>query len=56
MIVNTEKSQAIILDKRKGKAKYNFTADNNDVESTKSVTPVDIKIQIERLDSTGRIS
>ena len=36
-IVNAEKFQAIIVNKKESEAKYKLTIDNNDIESTKSV-------------------
>ena len=36
-IVNADKFQAIILNKKESEAKYKLTIDNNDIESTKSV-------------------
>ena len=44
MIVNTDKFQAIILNKKESEAKYKLTIDNNDTESTKSVKLLGIKI------------
>ena len=37
MIVNADKFQAIILNKKETEAKCKLTIDNNDIESTKSV-------------------
>ena len=37
MIVNAEKFEVIILNKKECEAKYKLTIDNNDIESTKSV-------------------
>ena len=37
MIVNADKFQAIILNKKEAEAKYKLTIDDNDIESTKSV-------------------
>ena len=37
MIVNADKFQAIILNKKESEAKYKLTIDNNDIESPKSV-------------------
>ena len=37
MIVNADKFQAIISNKKESEAKYTLTIDNNDIESTKSV-------------------
>ena len=36
-IVNADKFQAIILNKKEAEAKYKLTIDDNDIESTKSV-------------------
>ena len=36
-IVNADKFQAIILNKKESEAKYKLTIDNNDIESAKSV-------------------
>ena len=44
MIVNTDKFQAIILNKKESEAKYKLTIDNNDIESTKSVKLLGITI------------
>ena len=44
MIVNTDKLQAIILNKKESEAKYKLTIDNNDIESTKSVKLLGITI------------
>ena len=49
MIVNADKCQAIILNKKKKKkkkseAKYKLAIDNNDIESTKSVKLLGITI------------
>ena len=38
LIVNADKFQAIILNKKESEAKYKLTIGNNDIESTKSVT------------------
>ena len=37
MIVNADKFQAIILNKKESEVKYKLAIDNNDIESTKSV-------------------
>ena len=37
MIVNADKFQSIILNKKESEAKYKLTIDNNDIESTKSI-------------------
>ena len=37
MIVNADRFQAIILNKKESEAKYKLAIDNNDIESTKSV-------------------
>ena len=37
MIVNADRFQATILNKKESEAKYKLTIDNNDTESTKSV-------------------
>ena len=37
MIINADKFQAIILNKKESEAKYELTIDNNDIESTKSL-------------------
>ena len=44
MIVNADKFQAIILNKKESEAKYKLTIDNNDIESTKSVKLLGITI------------
>ena len=44
MIVNTDKFQAIILNKKESEAKYRLTIDNNDIKSTKSVKLLGITI------------
>ena len=44
IIVNADKFQAIILNKKEGEAKYKLTIDNNDIESTKSVKELGITI------------
>ena len=43
-IVNADKFQAIILNKKESEAKYKLTIDNNDIESTKSVKLLGITI------------
>ena len=43
-IVNAEKFQAIILNKKESEAKYKLTIGNNDIESTKSVKLLGITI------------
>ena len=42
MIVNADKFQAIILNKKEAEAKYKLTIDDNDIESTKSVKVLSI--------------
>ena len=44
MIVNAEKFEVIILNKKECEAKYKLTIDNNDTESTKSVKLLGITI------------
>ena len=44
MIVNADKCQAIILDKKESEAKYKLSLDNNDIKSTKSVKLLAIAI------------
>ena len=44
MIVNADKFQAIILDKKESEAKYKLSLDNNDIKSTKSVKLLAIAI------------
>ena len=44
MIVNADKFQAIILNKKEIEAKCKLTIDNNDIESTKSVKLLSITI------------
>ena len=44
MIVNADKCQAIILNKKESEAKYKLTIDDNDIESTKSVKLLGITI------------
>ena len=44
LIVNADKFQAIILNKKESEAKYKLTIGNNDIESTKSVTLLGITI------------
>ena len=44
MIVNADKFQAIILNKKESEAKYKLTIDNNDIESIKSVKQLGITI------------
>ena len=44
MIVNAEKFEVIILNKKECEAKYKLTIDNNDIESTKSVKLLGITI------------
>ena len=44
MIVNVDKIQAIILNKKESAAKYKLTIGNNDIESTKSVKLLGITI------------
>ena len=44
IIVNADKFQAIILNKKESEAKYKLTIDNNDIESTKSVKLLAITI------------
>ena len=44
LIVNADKFQAIILNKKESEAKYKLTIDNNDIESTKSVKLLGITI------------
>ena len=44
MIVNADNFQAITLNKKESEAKYRLTIDNNDIESTKSVTLLGITI------------
>ena len=44
MIVNADKCQAIILNKKESEAKYKLTIDDNDIESTKSVKLLGIAI------------
>ena len=44
MIVNADKFQAIILNKKESEAKYRLTIDSNDIESTKSVKLLGITI------------
>ena len=55
MIVNADKFQAIILNKREGHAKYKLIIDNNDIESSKSVKLLGITID-DRLRFDQRIS
>ena len=43
-IVNADKFQAIILNKKESEAKYKLTIDNSDIESTKSVKLLGITI------------
>ena len=44
IIVNAEKFEVIILNKKECEAKYKLTIDNNDIESTKSVKLLGITI------------
>ena len=44
MIVNADKFQAIILNKKESEAKYKLNIDNNNIESTKSVKLLGIAI------------
>ena len=44
MIVRTDKFQAIILNEKESEAKHKLTADNTDIESTKSVKLLGITI------------
>ena len=44
MIVNADKFQAIILNKKESEAKYTLNIDNNNIESTKSVKLLGITI------------
>ena len=44
IIVNADKFQAIILNKKESEAKYKLTIDNNDIESTKFVKLLGITI------------
>ena len=44
MIVNADKFQAIILNKKESEAKYKLNIDNNNIESTKSVKLLGITI------------
>ena len=44
MIVNADKFQAIILNKKESEANCKLTIDNNDIESTKSVKLLGITI------------
>ena len=44
MVVNADKFQAIILNKKENEAKYKLTIDNSDFESTKSVKVLGITI------------
>ena len=44
MIVNTDKFQAVILNKKENEANCKLTIDNNDIESTKSVKLLGITI------------
>ena len=44
MIVNSDKFQTIILNKKESEANYKLTIDNNDIEFTESVKPLDIRI------------
>ena len=49
IIVNADKFQAIILNKKESEAKYKLTIDNNDIESTKSAKLIGITIALGRL-------
>ena len=44
MIINADKFQATILNKKVSEAKYKLTIDNNNIESTKSVKLLGITI------------
>ena len=44
MIVNTDKFQAVTLNKKESEANCKLTIDNNDIESTKSVKLLGITI------------
>ena len=44
MIVNSDKFQTIILNKKESEANYKLTIDNNDIESSKSVKLLGITI------------
>ena len=44
IIVNADKFQAIILNKKESEAKFKLNIDNNDIESTKSVKLLGIAI------------
>ena len=44
IIVNADKFQAIILNKKESEAKFKLNIDNNDIESTKSVKLLSITI------------
>ena len=46
MIVNADKFQAIILNKKESEAKYKLIIDNNDTESTKCVKLLGVKLMI----------
>ena len=44
MVVNADKFQAIILNKKESEAKYKLTIDKSDIESTKSIKLLGVTI------------